>query len=317
MSRAAELVHRVGTGVLQVGPARRLALWAARVRRHAMVFVYHRVTPEGKRPHEVVPNISLSVFRAQIEALATIGDIVPLSAVLTEPPPQGRVRFAITFDDDEPSHARHAVPALRSLGVPATFFLSGRSLHGLGPYWWMLLEQLIEAQGVTGAGAALGFGAQTPDSLALACENAGSVVTDRLAALVGGCRDAVLPAEDYPVFHQAGMGVGFHTLHHPVLTTMAEAELGSAIEEGRAELAEAAGGPVDLFAYPHGRADGRVARSVRGAGYRAAFRTGRRPVAPHSDRYLLGRWDIGSVPLDRLPAYVALRLNYPTGGPRE
>jgi peptidoglycan/xylan/chitin deacetylase (PgdA/CDA1 family) len=309
---AAELLHLTGTNLMRAGPARRMALRLAQARRRGMVFVYHRVTPEGKQPHEVVANVSLPAFRAQMETLGTIGDIVPLSVLLTKSPSRNRVRFAITFDDDEPCHVQHAIPMLRSLGVPATFFLSGRSLNGLGAYWWMLLERLIEAEGVMGAAAKLGLRADTPEDLAALCENAGAPVTDRLAALVKE-KGAMLSPEDFPVFLQSGMEVGFHTLHHPVLTTLPDAELTRAVQVGRSELAAAVGGAVDLLAYPHGRTNGRVARSAKDAGYRAAFRTGRRPVAPHDDPFVLWRWDIGSVPIDRLAACVALGLNYPTG----
>lgn len=311
---AAELLHRAGTNLLLARPARRLAFWTARARRRAMVLVYHRVTPEGKQPHEVVPNVTVAVFRAQVEVLATIGEVVPLAVLLAEPPAGSRLRFAITFDDDEPSHLLHAIPALRSLGIPATFFLSGRSLHGLGSYWWMLLERLIEVEGLARAGAALGFSAQTPEGLAAACEQAGPGISARLAALVREGPSRILGPEDYGVFPRSGMEVGFHTLHHPILTTLGETELDRAVQAGRAELAGAVGGSLDMFAYPHGRANPRVTAAVRSAGYRAGFRSGRRPVDPQTDRYLLGRWDIGSVALDRLPAYLALRLNYPTGG---
>jgi peptidoglycan/xylan/chitin deacetylase (PgdA/CDA1 family) len=314
---AAELLHRTGTNLMRAGPARRLALRVAQARRRAMVFVYHRVTPEGKQRHEVVANVSLPAFRAQLDILATIGDIVPLSALLTEPRSRGRVRFAITFDDDEPCHVQHAIPMLRSLGVPATFFLSGRSLHGLDAYWWMLLERLIEAEGVERAGAVLGFMSQTAEDLAAVCESVGLPIADRLAALVRAGDRAVLAPGDFPVFLQSGMEVGFHTLHHPVLTTLPDADLTGALQVGRSELAGAVGGTVDLLAYPHGRTNGRVARSAKDAGYRAAFRTGRRPVAPHDDPFVLWRWDIGSVPIDRLAACIALGLNYPTGAPPE
>lgn len=313
MNRPAALVHEAGMSLLRAAPARRLALRVARARGRGMVFVYHRVTPQGKQPHEAVANVALPAFRAQLETLATIGDIVPLSALLNEPPSRNRVRFAITFDDDEPCHVQHAIPILRSLGVPATFFLSGRSLHGLGAYWWMLLERLIETEGVARAGAVLGFQSQTAEDLAAVCENVGPPVTDRLAALVRTEEGAVLSPEDFPVFLQSGMEVGFHTLYHLVLTTLPDAELTRAVQVGRSELAAAVGGTVDLLAYPHGRTNGRVARSAESAGYRAAFRTGRRPIAPHDDPFVLWRWDIGSVPVDRLAACVALGLNYPTG----
>ena len=73
-----------------------------------------------------------------------------------------RPAVAVTFDDDLPSHAEHALPVLRELGVPATFFLSGRALHGLGAYWFQHLEALLIAYGERRTAALL----STPESSA-------------------------------------------------------------------------------------------------------------------------------------------------------
>ena len=104
------------------------------------------------------------------------------------------------------------------------------------------------------------------------------------------------------------MTIGFHTLHHPLLSMLEGTELEIAMSAGRQELAAAAGTAVDLLAYPYGCATSRVAESAQQAGYTAAFVTGGRPVAWWSDRFLLARWEPGSLSADALSAEVALRL---------
>jgi peptidoglycan/xylan/chitin deacetylase (PgdA/CDA1 family) len=290
-------------------PLHRAALRLAAARGRSMVFVYHRVRPEGGRPEDVVPTTSSTLLRAQLDALASYGEIVPLQALVQEPRARGRVRFAITFDDDEPSHAEHALPVLREAHVPATFFLSGRALHGLPPYWWMLLESLVAAHDVEFAAGALGVSANTPHEIVEHIE--GNPRVDRLYELVPHASQLLLSAAGMRAIADAGLSVGFHTLHHPLLVSLADEALEHAIREGRDVLSQAVGVSVNLFAYPHGKADRRTARHVQAAGFAGAFTGDRRPVGGHSDRFRLGRLDPGAMSADELIAHVSLRLNYP------
>lgn len=65
--------------------------------------------------------------------------------------------------------------------------------------------------------------------------------------------------------------IGAHSVSHPRLTTLADKALETEIVESRATLEALTGERVDLFAYPFGDADERVAAAVAGAGFRAAF----------------------------------------------
>lgn len=310
------LVDRAGSRALRVAAWRRLALRAAAARGRSLVLLYHRITPEGRLPHEVIPTVSAALFTQHLEALRELGEIVPLAALLQEPADRHRVRFAITFDDDERSHVDHALPALEACGVHATIFVSGRSLHGLRPYWWLLLEQLIASVGPRRAGSILGLAGDTPERLAAACEGS-PAVAHRLTELVDAPSASMLRAEDFRTLADAGMTLGFHTVRHPVLTTLPDEAIEFTIRDGRRTLSEVVGAPIDLFAYPHGRADARVAHCVRAAGYQAAVTTRRRPIASGSDPFLLGRWEPGPLSPTALSAQVALRLNYPPHARRE
>ena len=105
------------------------------------------------------------------------------------------------------------------------------------------------------------------------------------------------------------MSIGFHTVRHRVLSTLPPDELGEDLVRGRRELAEAAGTPLTLLAYPHGRVNAQVARAAQAAGYEAAFAAGGRPISARADRFLLGRWEPTAGGIDEFVAEVALRLN--------
>lgn len=291
-------------GALAAVPGLPGALLAtAAMRQRALILLYHRVVPEAltgpARLSTVVPTVTTTELRQQLEELSGIGDIVPLSALLqpsAAPVSRKRVRFAVTFDDDEPSHARHVLPVLQSLGLPATFFLCGRALHGLGAPWWVVLEHHIARVGLARAAAALGVVARSAMELAALYEGTSLVeVIERTFDPPPAAASVLSRAEIAALGAAPGVTIGFHTVAHPLLTTLDDAALGDALRKGRAELAAAVGQAVEVFAYPHGRCDARVARAVREAGFSAACRSGQRPVGRGSDQFRMGRWEPGAV----------------------
>ena len=68
----------------------------------------------------------------------------------------------------------------------------------------------------------------------------------------------------------AGHEIGSHSISHPDLTTLSDARLRSELVDSRARLQAVSGQPVDIFAYPYGAWNSRVASAVEAAGYRAA-----------------------------------------------
>src|SRR4029453_14112015 len=111
-----------------------------------------------------------TLFAHQVQALGELGEIVPLTDLLGPRDPTWRSRFALTFDDDYRTHAESVLPVLGRLGVHGTFFLSGRRLHGLGPYWLEVLEWLIDRRGLGDVAGQLKLAAPSLTELAMACE---------------------------------------------------------------------------------------------------------------------------------------------------
>jgi peptidoglycan/xylan/chitin deacetylase (PgdA/CDA1 family) len=278
---------------------------AAAARGRCLVLCYHRVAPAATTHHVITP-IPPDRFAEQMRALRQIGEIVPLGTVLSFASKSDRPVFAVTFDDDDPCHVRYALPVLHDLGIPATFFLSGRSLSGCGPYWWALLEQSVAEIGLEATCRVLGHEASTAKALARACRSAGTV-----AELATRETPPVMDAADIRTLADAGMTIGFHTLRHAALPQLDDGALAAALTEGRSELESATGRPIELLAYPYGRTDVRVAHAARRAHYRAGFTTVERAITPRADRFLLGRWQPGTERADEFLAETALRLIRP------
>jgi peptidoglycan/xylan/chitin deacetylase (PgdA/CDA1 family) len=295
-------VKPTAIAILRERQALRTALVkAAADRRRALVLCYHTVEPAGGS--RVVPALHPDKFVGQIDALKSIGDVVPLDWLLQpHDSTTSRPRFAITFDDDDPAHVRQVLPILRKQQIHATFFLSGRALHGLGAYWWTRLEQSVRTIGLSATCRALNVYAPTMKELVRRCRDASRV------AELPDVDGETLGAGEIRLLADAGMTIGFHTLHHPALTRLRDADLSRAITYGRDALAAATGSAIELFAYPYGTVDRRVADMVRAAGYKAAFALGNRSMSCWSDRFCTPRWQPASAPVPDMPAEAALRL---------
>ena len=299
VSRAASSVVRTAR---RRGAVRDAAETIRRSRGASVVVVYHRVAERATPRYEIVPTVPRELFRRQLEVFGELGLVVPLGELLADPAPEGPPRFALTFDDDLGSHADQVVPVLRDLGLAATFFLSGRALHGLGGYWFERLEAMILERGVAASATAIGVSADSDLALARACEQEprARAEVERLAPSA----PCSLTEDGIRALGAAGATIGFHTLHHEVLPALDDRAARLALTDGRRELEAVVGAPMPWFAYPHGKVDARIAALVRDAGFTDAWTT--TPAEPGSDgdRCVRGRWD----PLPVSTDHVIIRL---------
>jgi peptidoglycan/xylan/chitin deacetylase (PgdA/CDA1 family) len=306
-------VRRVANTLLRSSTVSRAVRALARFRGHRLVLVYHRLGPSAPPGCELVPAVPVDVFRAQLQALSEVVDLVTIDELLASDRPPARYRkrpaVALTFDDDLPSHADYALPVLREVGVPAAFFLSGRVLHGLGAYWFQQLEALLITHGERRTAALLGVPEAHAGSLARTCEESVDL-RRRVSELAAGISTpAILERDAIAALVHAGMTVGFHTVDHDVLPGLDDPALENAVSRGREDLAAAAGAAVRYFAYPHGKADTRSAVAVRRAGFVAAFTGRAQPVRDGDDVHRLGRWEPGPLGVDDLLVALAVRLH--------
>ncbi len=84
----------------------------------------------------------------------------------------------------------------------------------------------------------------------------------------------------------AGMTIGAHSRTHPEMTKRG-VSLGNEIDGSRADIQKNLATTPDLFAYPYGDWDDRVAAAVRAAGFRAARGMGEGPLNTHATLYAL------------------------------
>jgi peptidoglycan/xylan/chitin deacetylase (PgdA/CDA1 family) len=282
--------------------------WFARVSptRSGVVIVYHRVggAGSGNEDLEILPAVGSAVFERQLRHLRRHYRVVPAVEILQAVRTRRRGRrfpVAITFDDDLPEHLGAALPALRNAGVPATFFLTGASLEGPHAFWWEDLQRaidgrLVEPEGVPHVDVTAALERSPRAILDLAGEitrlpsgQRHEVAVALREALGPPPAESGLRARDVRALADGGCAIGFHTFRHEVLPALTDAELERALTEGRETLEEAAGAPIEAIAYPHGKADDRVAAAARRAGFALGFTTARGPVTAETDPFRIPR----------------------------
>lgn len=309
---ASRTAHRRLAIRLKRGLARRLgiplgvaAMLALRLsgRKAGVALVYHAVQAVGGDPErELVPAHAAALFDAQVRHLVRhyrVVEAAELQDAARRRRRGGRFPVAITFDDDLRSHWEIVLPILERHRATATFFLCGASLDAPFAFWWERLQRAYDAGSpglhVLAPGRGSSGERSTLHELGLAIEElhpaARARVAEALAEIVGPDPETSgLRREGVRALASAGMTIGFHTRAHDALSLLEDdADLARALTEGRDALSALAGGPVDTIAYPHGRADARVADAARSAGFRAGFTTRHIAVTPSDDPLLQGR----------------------------
>jgi peptidoglycan/xylan/chitin deacetylase (PgdA/CDA1 family) len=269
-------------------------------RKAGVALMYHSVDRRAGDPErELVPPHELGLFEDQLRHVVRHYEVVPADRLLEAVSSRRRGRrfpVAITFDDDLASHATHAAPLLRSLGAPATFFLSGASLDRPFSFHFERLQRAWDrrvpglAPLVTGSPAPRSLHALGQAMVEMSPDDRDRAAERLVAAAGPDPGEAGMRRSQVRELIDAGMTVGFHTYRHDPLTGLSDAQLADAMRVGRAELEEVTGAPVDVIGYPHGRADERVAAAARAAGFRFGYCTRRVPVTPASNPWLLGRF---------------------------
>jgi peptidoglycan/xylan/chitin deacetylase (PgdA/CDA1 family) len=268
-------------------------------RRIGAALVYHRVgDPPGELERELVPALGSSLFAAQLRHLSSEYRLVAASELpraVHERRRGERLPVAITFDDDLRSHVEVAAPLLRGAGAPATFFLTGASLRAPHQFWWERLQTAVDrgldlsSLGLPGADETRGIH-QLGQTIEMLTASERDEIDAELGRLVGPDPSHVgLRSRDVERLAREGFEIGFHTQRHDPLPGLTGEELERAMRDGRPELERLAGKRMGAIAYPHGRADARVAAAARAAGFELGFTGSREVVRPESDPLLLGR----------------------------
>lgn len=293
------------------------ALSPAGERARLSVLIFHRVLPI--RDQLFPDECDAERFERIVGWLAQWFNVLPLDQAV-ERLKRGSLparAAAISFDDGYADNYAVATPILKKLGVPATFFVATGFLDG-GRMW---NDTVIEA--IRGARASeLGCRAADLAPMPIATVNEKREAINRFipaikhlpraqrdeaVAEIAEAARAVLPSdlmmssEQVRELRHAGMGIGAHTVTHPILATLDATSACAEIAHSRDVLADLLKERVGLFAYPNGKAGQDYTREhvdiVSALGFDAAVSTNWGAARRESDFFQLPRftpWDKGS-----------------------
>jgi peptidoglycan/xylan/chitin deacetylase (PgdA/CDA1 family) len=277
--------------------------------------MYHYVRPSTDRPPGGYYRLDAADFRAQLDVLESRYDVLGrdrLLAVLRgerAPPDDGLV---LTFDDGLVDHREWVLPELRERGLCGVFFVPTGPLDGLAlPVHRVhallgrldaervdeALGAVVAERGLERAGSSADtYGGDDGEQASAALDAAGRVkrlvnfelpwgavpgvldaVEGRLSAAPLDPASYYCSAADLRALDDAGMLLGAHTVSHPVLSRLPEADQRAEIRDSFDRLAAVVGGlDARLFAYPFGGPEtftGTTASLLADAGCDAAFTT--------------------------------------------
>ena len=87
-----------------------------------------------------------------------------------------------------------------------------------------------------------------------------------------------------------GMEIGSHSLSHPFMTALSEAEMRKEARDSKRYLEDVIGEPVGSYSYPYGDVNSRVRKIVAAAGYSVGCGAWRGPNTSVLDWLVLNRW---------------------------
>jgi peptidoglycan/xylan/chitin deacetylase (PgdA/CDA1 family) len=292
-----------------------------RLERRAAVVVmtYHRIgEPAEGGFYDGVYSASAEAFRAEVRALRDRFRLVGLDELIDSRLDVKRPTALITFDDGYRDNAEVALPILRELGAPATFFLPSGLLGAPRLPWWdhaafvikqteqsrVALEwpERLEIEPGTGPRTAAiarviglylaGKVADEPGFRAHLEERAGVVVDDEALG-----RSLFMSWDQARGLAAAGMTIGSHSHGHRKLAALDEEAQWFELVESKRVLEAETGREVRALAYPFGWAgtfDDRTERLAREAGYLLAFTAVEGINRPgQADPFALRRLNVG------------------------
>lgn len=289
------------------------------------ILIFHRVLAETDPlfPSEV----TVKTFDTHMGLLRSVFNVLPLTeavARLKAGTLPARAA-AITFDDGYADNYTHALPVLQKHGLHATFFIATSYLDGGRMFNDTVIESIRHSPLTQLDLRELGLGVHDLISNAAKADAIGKILpqvkylplderekTITKIVVSTGCKhlpdDLMMTTSQLQRLHAAGMEIGGHTHHHPILAKLNHSDVVAEIATGKTWLEETLGDRVRLFAYPNGKPGvdylPEQAEIVRGLGFDAAVSTRRGVSTTNTDLFQLPRF----TPWDTNPTAYALRL---------
>jgi peptidoglycan/xylan/chitin deacetylase (PgdA/CDA1 family) len=203
--------------------------------------------------------------------------------------------LVVTFDDGFHDNYLHAFPVLKSIGIPATFFVTSGYIGTQKRFWfeavaYALMRVPPRSISIAEVGSALPTDADVEARRASIAKLLSLLKTlpdtrrleivetiERLCSPYLEPRESSLSSpmtwEQVVEMSTSGMEIGSHTVSHPVLSMVSRSQLQEEMARSKIEIEAHTSKTVDVISYPVGLKeafDEEVLSAARCAGYRLA-----------------------------------------------
>jgi peptidoglycan/xylan/chitin deacetylase (PgdA/CDA1 family) len=283
--------------------------WMQRKRQSLIILNYHRAKGGDLRRHLLYLHRHYRIMHLE-EALEELYD----ARIERKRKQDRRTMLTLTFDDGYHDNYTHAFKLARELQIPITIFLIPGYIDSGKPFWWLegnrlaslthvekvKIEEYIYQLEKSGEREKL---AQAIDdhlrhaqSVAEREEFLSHLYKALIISIDTKVDDEARPltwAEVYEMEQSGWVSFGAHTMHHPILTNLKDAEeVKREVGECRRVLEQHLNHSIRSFAYPIGKLEHigeEGVQAVREAGYSWAVTTVNGVSTSQSNPYLLER----------------------------
>ena len=288
-----------GAAQYRIARAAGALLSPANARGRLVVFCYHQVltASDPLRPGEP----DAAQFRSDVRIIDRVFNVLKFSEAVERLVAGTLPRRAacITFDDGYADNFELAAPILESLGVPATFFIAGGAVD-TGVMWNDLVIESVAHSG--SAERQQGLRAELNRIKYLPLDERWQESLRLYEESVGGDLPRLMMTRDMVAgLARRGFEIAGHTINHPILKGLPDADARREIEDCAAWIREVADVEPKTFAYPNGVPgpdfDPRHEAMVRDAGFAAAASTCWAVARPDANPFAIPRigpwWRLG------------------------
>lgn len=233
------------------------------------IVIYHRILEKDDALLGISENVTS--FDLQVKYLSRHFNVLPLHEAVQRLQDATLPQRAacITFDDGYADNAEVALPILQRYGASATFFVATGFING-GIMWndivieWMrfLPRDFIDLTSIGLGHYVINTHAQRQMALSSLIETLKYLPLEirkqkieELCTLIPVSlpNNLMMTSEHIKKLHRTGMGVGGHTVNHPILARLNNDAVYAEIADNKAMLESIIDAPVRLFAYPNGK----------------------------------------------------------------
>jgi peptidoglycan/xylan/chitin deacetylase (PgdA/CDA1 family) len=287
-----------------------LRLWRFLHRREIVILMLHGVM-DAQEPAAWMPlrpQLSRRRFQRTLRILARHYQFVSLDeavAMLSGKAPLRPYSMVLTFDDGYRNNFTHALPILRMLDLPATFFVATGHVDGRRPFWFDRLDYALQHAAVDGREVRVGprtvrlRGADRAtldesyrelrhtakalrrgdDEMRTEMETLAVTLETESGRAIGDIfeRDPWSAVATWDEVRAAAadprVSIGSHTVDHVRLDLVGPEVVVHELRASRAAIERELGRPCAHLAYPNGSFSRPVAETARAQGYVSAVTT--------------------------------------------